>query len=632
MPEYLAPGLFVEEIDSGSKPIEGVGTNTAAFIGYAKSGEFNKPIFISNWTQFVNTYGQDETTIVTGLVKELGVSVGDIYSAQRTSKKPWPEFAFTLVKNAILDGKAKVKSFNEFVTKYEIDTSGSPYLEGAYLAHAVKGFYDNGGSRAYIVRVARGEDIQTLGTLASSNGTKAIDAKPEQKLLAIGPISVKPAKGAAAGDINIRIEHVGDKDEFKLIVTPGSGDAEVYPLGEKDPPLNLSTLEKRINGASKLIEVEVAKTATATRPVANSFVLSVADTANLPAKTTGGQLAPVEALRASGFAYIDADDFIGDEAKRTGFSGLSVLEDVNMVSVPDLFAGAFTRPSLPGGGGDIIPDEQLVLDDKRAKAILDMQCALVQYCEKSGDRIAILDAIPGQTPQEIKQISLGTSWGCDHGHAALYYPWVKIIDPDPKYKGKGAQKFVPPSGHIAGIYARVVNERGVHKAPANEVIAGAVALERDITKGEQETLNPDGVNCIRQFPGRGIRVWGARTLATLPNPSWKYVNVRRLFDYLESSIARSLQWAVFEPNDEDLWGRVRRTISAFLFTEWKEGKLFGTVPAEAYYVKCNHETNPQEMIDLGRMYVEIGVNPVKPAEFVIIRIGQWSSGSSVAEG
>jgi len=160
---------------------------------------------------------------------------------------------------------------------------------------------------------------------------------------------------------------------------------------------------------------------------------------------------------------------------------------------------------------------------------------------------------------------------------------------------------------------------------------GAVGMEVQVTKGEQEILNPNGINCIRSFPGTGIRVWGARTLATRGNPSWKYVNVRRLFNYLEESMDRNLQWVVFEPNDVDLWGRVRRNISAFLYTEWKEGKLFGSVPQEAFYVKCDAETNPQEMIDLGRLYCEIGVNPVKPAEFVIVRIGQWSGGGTMAE-
>jgi len=229
----------------------------------------------------------------------------------------------------------------------------------------------------------------------------------------------------------------------------------------------------------------------------------------------------------------------------------------------------------------------------------------------------------------MKETVLSAPFSCDHGQAAVYYPWIKVMDRvNPQSK---QQVFCPPSGHIMGVYARVGVERGVHKAPANESLMGAVALEFDVTKPEQEILNPNGINCIRSFPGTGIRVWGARTLATVGNPSWKYVNVRRLFNYLEKSMERGMQWVVFEPNDHDLWGRVRRNLSAFLFTEWKEGKLFGTVPEEAYYVKCDAETNPQEMIDLGRLYVEIGVNPVKPAEFVIIRIGQWSGGGEKTE-
>ena len=181
---------------------------------------------------------------------------------------------------------------------------------------------------------------------------------------------------------------------------------------------------------------------------------------------------------------------------------------------------------------------------------------------------------------------MNTPYNSDRGQGTIYYPWIKISDP----VNRGQQMFCPPSGHVAGVWARVGVERGVHKAPANESLMGAVGLEVSVTKGEQELLNPNGINCIRAFPGRGIRVWGARTLATVGNPSWKYVNVRRLFNYLEESMERNLQWVVFEPNDQDLWGRVRRNIAAFLFTEWKEGKLFGAVPQEAFYVKCDFES------------------------------------------
>jgi phage tail sheath protein FI len=177
---------------------------------------------------------------------------------------------------------------------------------------------------------------------------------------------------------------------------------------------------------------------------------------------------------------------------------------------------------------------------------------------------------------------------------------------------------------MGGIWARSDNTRGVHKAPANEVVLGAVGLAYNTTKGEQDTLNPNGVNCIRAFPGRGIRVWGARTLSS--NPSWRYINVRRLFNYVEKSIEGGTQWVVFEPNDPMLWSRVRRDVAAFLSTVWSSGALFGLSPAQAFYVKCDSELNPPEQRDLGRLIVEIGMAPVKPAEFVIFRISQWAGG------
>jgi hypothetical protein len=182
---------------------------------------------------------------------------------------------------------------------------------------------------------------------------------------------------------------------------------------------------------------------------------------------------------------------------------------------------------------------------------------------------------------------------------------------------------------MAGIWARSDTERGVHKAPANEVVRGAIGLALDVTKSEQDSLNPNGVNCIRAFPGRGIRVWGARTLSS--DPSWRYINVRRLFNFVEESIQVGTQWVVFEPNDLDLWQRVKRTISAFLTRVWRDGALFGATPGEAFYVKCDAENNPPETRDVGQLIVEIGLAPVKPAEFVIFRISQYSGGGNVAE-
>jgi phage tail sheath protein FI len=233
-----------------------------------------------------------------------------------------------------------------------------------------------------------------------------------------------------------------------------------------------------------------------------------------------------------------------------------------------------------------------------------------------GDRVAILDAPPNMNPQQIKKWRMDTA-GFDSSYAALYYPWIQVMDPI-----KNTPALIPPSGHIAGIWARNDNTRGVHKAPANEVVRGATGLAVNVTKGEQDTLNPNGVNCIRAFPGMGIRVWGARTLSS--NPSWRYLNVRRLFNYVEKSIERGTQWVVFEPNDPFLWMRVKRDVSSFLSTVWGQGALFGLTPDQAFYVKCDEELNPAPIRDLGQLIIEIGLCPVKPAEFVIFRISQWS--------
>jgi uncharacterized protein len=294
-------------------------------------------------------------------------------------------------------------------------------------------------------------------------------------------------------------------------------------------------------------------------------------------------------------------EYIGDSADRTGFGGLEAIDEITMVAVPDLMAG-YQRGAI---------------NDEAARAV---QLALIAHCELMGDRVAIIDPPPGLNARDIRAWRQNGA-GYDSHYAALYYPWVKVFDPS-----TGRTRVVPPSGHVAGIWARNDAERGVHKAPANEVVRGAVDLELQITRGEQDVLNPIGVNCIRSFPGRGIRVWGARTLSS--DPAWRYLNVRRYFNYLEESILIGTQWVVFEPNDAMLWARIRRNVSAFLTNEWRGGALFGSQAGESFYVKCDEETNPPESVDLGRVVCEIGVAPVKPAEFVIFRLAQESSGGS----
>lgn len=250
-----------------------------------------------------------------------------------------------------------------------------------------------------------------------------------------------------------------------------------------------------------------------------------------------------------------------------------------------------------------------------APGSIDLRDNIKDHCEKMGDRVAILDSQENTEPDNIiDEVNLLNS-----EYAALYYPWIQVYDPASK-----SNIFVPPSGHIAGVYARVDGTRGVHKAPANETIVGALGLKYNLSKAKQDLLNPDGINCIRKLNGN-IRIWGARTLGGDANGEFKYINIRRQFCYLIDSIDKGTQWTVFEPNDSELWAKIRRNISAFLTNEWRNGALFGATPQEAFYVKCDAENNPPDVRDLGQVITEIGVAVIKPAEFVIFRLSQWSA-------
>lgn len=388
---YLSPGVYVEEVDRGTKPLEMVGTSTVAFIGECTVGPVNEPVFCTNWSQFTKNFGD--------------------------------------------------------------------FQNSEYLAHAVYGFFNNGGGRCFVLNVGTMEDANKGGD----------DKKPK---------------------------------------------------------------------------------------IASKAAL-----------------------------YIGTDNGPGT---RTGLKALEDVDDINIVAAP-------------GQTDPVIQD------------------AVLTHCENMRYRFAIMDS-----PEVIEKGGVDKlPKPRDSKYGGYYFPWVEIYDP---FKGN---IFQPPSGYVAGIYARSDGERGVHKAPANEIVRGAIGLRYNITRGEQDLLNPKGINCIREFPNRGIRVWGARTVSS--DASWRYVNVRRLFNMVEQSIELGTQWVVFEPNDHRLWKRVTRDIGAFLLRLWRQGALFGKTPEEAFYVKCDEETNPPEVIDAGQMICEIGMCPVKPAEFVIFRIGQMPAGGDVAE-
>ncbi len=268
------------------------------------------------------------------------------------------------------------------------------------------------------------------------------------------------------------------------------------------------------------------------------------------------------------------------------------------------------------------------------------QREMLEHCETRKDRFAILDGPVVSTGDMDIPASA-------KGYGAMYVPWLKVTKPSwfvgdagVEVKGPNRRKliaasknelFVPPSGHLAGIFGRCDAERGVHKAPANEVVMGITGVSQNINALEQAQYNDRGINVIRVFKDRGIRVWGARTLATKSDPSWKYINVRRLFIMVEQSVMLGMQWAVFEPNDKFLWSKLNRDVRAYLMRVWRAGALFGNTPEEAFYVKCDSETNPRYLIDAGQVNVQVGISPVKPAEFVIFAIGQWDGGANIAE-
>ncbi|MFC4555543.1 phage tail sheath family protein [Georgenia faecalis] len=515
MPTYLSPGVYVEEVEAGSRPIEGVGTAVAAFVGLAEKGPVNAPTLVSNWTQFSETFGD--------------------------------------------------------------------FVPGSYLAHSVYGYFLNGGGNCYIVRI--GADGENGHASANGNGRRAIAGKPEARL---GGYRIV-AKSADAKPITVEVaDPDGDKpadDRFKLVINVDDKPVETFDgVTTKKGADNVAT---KVSTQSKLVTIEEV--------VAGSALMK-------PDKGKVGLVAPEPEPELPSTDRLGAQDYVGDAADRTGFSGLEAIDDITMVAVPDLIAAY----------------EQGAVDLETVQAV---QVAMIAHCELMGDRMAILDAPPGLSAQQVKEWRVDGA-GYDSKFAALYWPYVKVFDPS-----SGTNRFVPPSGHMAGVWARNDDTRGVHKAPANEVVRGAISLQTNITKAEHDLLNPAGINCIRSFPGRGIRVWGARTLSS--DPAWRYLNVRRLFNYLEESILVGTQWVVFEPNDDALWARVRRTISAFLVNEWRKGALFGLTPDEAYYVKCDRETNPSEAIDAGQVTCLIGVAPVKPAEFVVFQLAQFSGGTSL---
>ena len=525
MPTYLSPGVYVEEVVSGARPIEGVGTSVAAFVGLAPTGPLNEPTLVTNWTQYTKAFGG--------------------------------------------------------------------FVDGAYLPHAVYGYFLNGGGAAYVVRIgASGDDSAVAATGAAARLGQAargeLTTGGERPRTALRVRALAP--GVEGNDLTVEVADAGEGGEgtFKLLVRQRGETVETFDnlTSKRGPRYVVTTVKEQ----SKLIEIEEAKGAAVLEPVRGGQVTLL-----------GGQ-SPAEPTPPA--QHVSAQEYVGDTADRTGFAGLEAIENITMLCVPDLMAAYLSG----------------AIDMDGVKAV---QLAMIAHCELMADRLAILDAPPGLGAQQVQDWRLDVA-GYDSKYAALYWPWLKVIDPV-----RGAPVLLPPSGHIAGVWARNDDTRGVHKAPANEVLRGVIDLETNVTRGEHDQLNPIAVNCVRSFPGQGIRIWGARTLSS--DPEWRYLNVRRLFNFVEKSILSGTNWVVFEPNDRFLWGAVRRTITMFLRRVWRSGALYGRTPEEAFYVKCDEENNPEENRDAGILTVDVGIAPVKPAEFVVFRISQYSQGAALEE-
>ena len=543
MPEYLSPGVYIQEVNSGPKPIEGAGTATAAFVGFAAGGPVNRPVLVTNWTQYVETF------------------------------------------SSIEDGGRR-----------------NAYMPGTYLAHAVYGFFQNGGGRCYVTRVAA----------PSSNGkasdlSKAAAQLPSRASKAMTSLTVTP-KTMPTTDIQVEVAGPAGATGASAGASGGGSAGGGAAEGDGAPPEGTFTLRFRM---ADVVE-EYPNVTLGKGRGARNVVETVNQASKLVTLVEGQATGPlaermpefgtyvVKSPEASELPAVQPNHFVGDVTQRSGVEGLEIAEDVTMIACPDLMS-AYQAGAI---------------DQDGVKAV---QTAMIAHCERMGDRMAILDPLPDLSAQEVRHWrQVITNY--DSKFAALYYPWITIGGPD------GKPMAVPPSGHMAGIYAYTDNTRGVHKAPANEVIQGALGATTQITKGEQDTLNPLGVNCIRSFAGRGLRVWGARTLSS--DPAWRYINVRRLFNYVESSIQTGLQWVVFEPNDQNLWAKVRRDVTAFLTGVWRDGALFGTSPEQAFFVKCDEEINPADVRDRGQLFIDVGLAPVKPAEFVVFRLSQWAGGGS----
>jgi len=584
MPEYLAPGVYVEETSFRAKSIEGVGTSTTAFIGPTRRGPVGGvPELVTSLPDYERIYGS---------LENLGL--GDVTDAARQLN-----FVAHAARAYFDNGGSRLyvlRTANAAATAAGTVIGGGVDAANAFIRARFAGAACNG--RVLFREAARPATVRTLGTAPAgsllgitvggvetlyvgSGASWADSANNALSLAGLTPDGVPGGAGASANLLTLAVDVIDADGYAQSWDDLGLAPAHPRYIGtvlRQNPP-------NRADALANLVWADIGASVTPFELIAGIRALPavVGDTDGRRQLTMSGGSdgsAPIAGAEGTAGTYAD------------GFLTLSGLEDVSIVAAP---------------GSSAYADQQAI------------QNALIAHAERRrAYRIAVLDCQPHQTPGDMR-IARGR---IDSRYAALYYPWVMVSNPlaRPGRDDIPREIALPPSGFVTGIYARNDTQRGVYKAPANEVVTGALRFEVDINFAQQELLNPLGVNCLRYLSGRGYRVWGARLASS--DPEWKYVSDRRYFNYLEASIDRGTQWAVFEPNGERLWANVRQTVTDFLYNEWRGGALLGGSPEEAFFVRCDRTTMTQNDLDNGRLICLIGVAIIKPAEFVIFRIGQ----------
>ena len=623
MPQYLAPGVYVEEIP-GPRTIAGVGTSTAAFVGPCGFGPLSgTPELLTSYLQFARIYGDavdldfDDTGVMPnyvalgakGFFDEGGTSLYVVRTYARTdNERTTGHSRGTLTSGVVVRARFPGTAGDMRVTftlkpgsNAVVSTGGGNTLARVreYDAVWAVGTGQTGG--VYVVRRDPATRAWTLAgnatPLALADATAAYPLtavvavqRPtltQQGLPGFGPEEV-------IGEFGFDPRAAGTGIDTVLTANPPTrAQALTVPIALESLPAPEAADDVPREVAHAIFDATVLATAaTSTTPAANRRVSVTL------AHGSDGNAPDVTEYTGNPTTFVDYQN-VATALPLNGLPALETLEDVSIVAAP----GACTGWNPTAATGEAL-----------GQAIA---ATVVTHCETMRYRVAALDAPHGKLPGDVLSYRNARS----STHAALYYPWVTVAHPV-----DGRRIDVPPAALMAGVWARTDATRGVIKAPANEAIRSALALETPLTKAQQGLLNPEGVNCLRAFPGAGFLVWGARTISD--NPEWKYLNVRRYFNYLERSIDEGTRWVVFEPNGPALWDTVRRTVEGFLLTEWKGGSLAGRKPEEGFYVRCDESTMTFDDLDQGRLICLVGVAALRPAEFVIFRFSQWTATTS----